>query len=132
MPINRLNLNWVALREAGVQTEFDTSRLPDIGVFTQQQVEEIKDRAAVFRVPAQLAVEIVSKSSVKQDYQDKVLEYANKGIPEYWIIDPISNKITVCVLIKGFYQQQEFINDELIVSRTFPTLTLTATQVMAA
>ena len=93
--INRLNLPLVALREAGVQTEFDSSRLPDVVVVTQQQVEELLNQSAVFRVPSLLAIEIVSKSTKKQDYEDKKLEYANKGISEYWIVDPLEKKITI-------------------------------------
>lgn len=58
--INRLKLALVALREAGLQTEVDSSRLTDVCVVTEEQVNELMDETAVFRVPARLAVEIVS------------------------------------------------------------------------
>jgi Uma2 family endonuclease len=129
--INRLERPWVALREAGVQTESDSSRLPDVCVVTQQQVAELMDQSAVFRVPAQLAVEIVSPSSVKRDYEEKPLEYANKGIREYWIVDPIESKVTVFQLVNGRYQERVFTGSQLIVSQVFSELTLRAQQILS-
>jgi Uma2 family endonuclease len=128
--ISRLNLPLVSLREAGVQTEVDSSRLPDVCVVKKEQVSELMDQTAVFRVPPQLAVEIVSSSSVKRDYEEKPPEYANKGIPEYWIVDPIENQVTVCFLINGRYESTVFIGTQQIVSRIFPELMLTAEQIL--
>lgn len=129
--INRLAYPWVALREAGVQTESDSSRLPDVCVVTQQQVAELMDFSAVFRVPAQLAVEIVSPSSVKQDYEKKPPEYANKGIKEYWIVDPIESKVTVFQLVNGRYRERVFTGSQRIVSHVFSELTLTVQQILS-
>jgi Uma2 family endonuclease len=130
--INHLAYPWVALREAGVQTESDSSRLPDVCVVTQQQVAELMEQSAVFRVPAQLAVEIVSPSSVKRDYEEKPLEYANKGIREYWVVDPIESKVTVFQLVNGRYRESVFTGSQLIVSQVFPELSLTAQQILLA
>lgn len=69
--ISRLKLALVTLREAGVQTEVDSVRLADVCVVTEEEAVELMDRTAVFRVPARLAVEIVSPSSVKRDYEEK-------------------------------------------------------------
>jgi Uma2 family endonuclease len=129
--INRLAHPWVALREAGVQTELDSSRLPDVCVMTQQQVAELMEQSAVFRVPAQLAVEIVSPSSVERDYKKKPLEYANKGIGEYWIVDPIESKVTVFQLVNGRYRERVFTGSQLIVSHVFSELTVTAQQILS-
>ncbi|MGK7872084.1 MAG: Uma2 family endonuclease, partial [Xenococcaceae cyanobacterium] len=81
--------------------------------------------------PVRLAVEVVSSSSIKRDYEEKPLEYANKGIPEYWIVDPIENKVTVLLLERGTYQEREFTAFEQIVSRTFPELNLTVEQMLS-
>lgn len=130
--ISRLKLQLVALREAGVQTEFDSSRLPDVCVVTEEQVSELMDKPAVFRVPARLAVEVVSPSSVKRDYEEKSLEYANKGIPEYWIVDPIENQVSVCRLINGRYESVIFTGNQEIISRSFPELRVTAEQILTS
>lgn len=130
--ISRLSLPLVVFREAGVQTEFDSSRLPDVCVVTEQEVSELMNKPAVFREPSRLAVEVVSPSSVKRDYEEKLLEYANKGIPEYWIVDPIKNRVTVCRLINGCYELFVFTGDQQITSYTFPELNLTVKQILAA
>ncbi len=68
------------------------------------------------------------------------IEYQNTGIPEYWIVDPIEQKITVLVLDKGSYTKTVFAGSEaiaegrasLIASMTFPELKLTATEILSA
>ncbi len=89
------------------------------------------EHSAVFRVPAQLAVEIVSPSSVKRDYEQKPLEYANKGIREYWIVDPIESKVTVFLLVNGRYQERVFTGSQLITSQVFSELSLSAQQILS-
>jgi Uma2 family endonuclease len=54
-----------------------------------------------------------------------------RGIPEYWIIDPIALKISVLTLISGFYELAEFNNKDRIISVTFPDLQLTPQMVFA-
>ncbi|NCQ84012.1 MAG: Uma2 family endonuclease [Microcystis aeruginosa W13-18] len=58
-------------------------------------------------------------------------EYAVRGIPEYWIIDPIALKISVLTLISGFYELAEFNKEDRIISVTFPDLQLTPQMVFA-
>ena len=49
---------------------------------------------------ADLVMEVVSgdSNSHKRDYETKVLDYAEAGIPEYWIVDPQKNLVTVLTL----------------------------------
>ncbi len=89
------------------------------------------DQSAVFRVPAQLAVEIVSPSSVERDYKKKPLEYANKGIREYWIVDPLESKVTVFQLVNGRYRERVFTGSQPIVSHVFSELTVTVQQILS-
>jgi Uma2 family endonuclease len=128
--IRRLKLHLVCLKDAGVQTEVDFARLPDVCVVTIEQVSQLMDGPAVFQTPVLLAVEVVSPTSIKRDYEEKFLEYANKGIPEYWIIDAIDNQVTICSLIGGRYESAVLRNSQQIVSTTFPELKLTVEQVL--
>jgi len=52
-------------------------------------------------------------------------------IPEYWIVDPLEEKITLCFLEHQLYDSTEFRGADLIQSSTFPDLNLTAAQVLA-
>lgn len=47
---------------------------------------------------ADLVVEVVSPDNPERDKTQKRLEYAQAGIPEYWLVDPISQQITVFTL----------------------------------
>ena len=40
-------------------------------------------------------IEIVSPSSKTMDYHTKLFKYRNTGVREYWIVDPMKNRITV-------------------------------------
>lgn len=47
---------------------------------------------------ADIVVEIVSPDKPKRDTEEKPVEYAEARIPEYWIVNPLTNTITVLVL----------------------------------
>jgi Uma2 family endonuclease len=52
-----------------------------------------------------------------------------REIPEYWIIDPEIEKVSVLLLVSGFYEVTEFTNEKEIKSLLFPELKLTAKQI---
>lgn len=130
--IERLALAWIALRDTGIRTGAKVSRVPDLSVFTTEQASLLINESAVFQTPPLLAVEVVSPESIKRDYRFKRSEYAALRIPEYWIVDPLEDKITVLLLVEGFYDANEFTGSEQIVSQTFPELALTTEQVLQA
>jgi Uma2 family endonuclease len=113
---------------------WDTSRIPDVTVLSIAQWEVMADREAVINLnepPPLLVVEVVSPSTQTDDYRSKRSEYGLLEISEYWIVDPIAQKVTLCVLDHEFYDATGFRGDEFIVSPTFSDLTLTAAQVLA-
>jgi Uma2 family endonuclease len=56
-----------------------------------------------FWLGADLVVEIVSPDHVERDTVLKRADYAAAGIPEYWIVDPEEETITVLTLEGGAY-----------------------------
>ena len=54
---------------------------------------------------ADLAVEVVSPDNPDRDLIDKRKDYAEAGIPEYWIANPIAGTLTVLVLSDGEYRE---------------------------
>ncbi|WP_199250244.1 Uma2 family endonuclease [[Phormidium] sp. ETS-05] len=129
--IARLSLPWLCFQEAGVRTGFRKSRLTDVCVVSREQARELVDKSAVFETPPVLVVEVVSPESVNRDYRYKRSEYAAVGIPEYWIIDPILNKVSGLRLDEGFYEEAVFTDNQSLVSQTFPELNLTVAQILA-
>jgi Uma2 family endonuclease len=130
---------WVALPAlVGVRSprgrNWDTSRIPDVTVLPLAQWEAMADREAIINFnepPPLLVVEVVSPSTQTDDYRSKRSEYGLLEISEYWIVDPIAQKVTLCILDHEFYDSTEFRADDLITSPTFPNLSLTAAQVLS-
>jgi Uma2 family endonuclease len=54
---------------------------------------------------ADLVVEIVSPDNPERDTRDKPIDYAEAGIPEYWIVDPEAATITVLTLAGDTYAE---------------------------
>jgi Uma2 family endonuclease len=73
-----------------------------------------------------------SSDNYQRDYVQKPREYAARGIPEYWIVDASRAWVLVGQLTDETYQFQEFRDDTLIISPTFPTLNLSAAQLLTA
>jgi Uma2 family endonuclease len=138
--IKRLGLNWVAKdMKIGIQsprgTRWETARIPGVVVLPLEQWNSLKKRESFIPLnepPPLLVVEVVSPSTVTVDYRAKHSEYAVLDIPEYWIVDPIERKITVCVLKDGAYSDEVFVGDITIVSLTFPELRLKVSDVLNA
>jgi Uma2 family endonuclease len=56
-----------------------------------------------FAERAALVIEVLSESNREHDLQTKRTEYGRAGIPEYWIVDPDSQRIAVLVLESDNY-----------------------------
>ena len=56
-----------------------------------------------FWTGADLVVEVVSPDDPGRDTHDKRLDYAEAGIPEYWIVNPLDETVTVLVLQGNAY-----------------------------
>jgi Uma2 family endonuclease len=131
---------WVPLPAlVGVRSprgrSWDTSRIPDVTVLTTAQWDAMSDREAVINLnepPPILVVEVVSPSTKTDDYRSKRSEYGLLEIPEYWIIDPLEEKVTLCILENQFYDSTELGGNDRIQSPTFPNLNVTVAQILAA
>lgn len=130
--IKRLSLPWLTFREAGVRTGRNKSRLTDLSVVTQEQARELINVSAVFETPPLMIVEVVSPDSIKRDYRYKRSEYAAVEVPEYWIVDPLEQKISVLLLEEGLYEEAVFTGDQKIVLRTFGEIAIAVAQVLNA
>ncbi len=86
--------------------------------------------------PPRLVVEVVSpgdedSENYIRDYQDKRDQYADRSIPEFWLIDPQRSWVMVGLLAAGRYQFTTFRVNQTIVSQALPTLDLTVAGVLA-
>ncbi|MCE9555632.1 MAG: Uma2 family endonuclease [Planctomycetes bacterium] len=58
-----------------------------------------------FWIGADLAVEVVSEDKPQRDLLDKRSDYAEAGVPEYWVVNPHSETITVLRLRANTYEE---------------------------
>ena len=116
-------------------TRWDTSRIPDVVVLPIEQWEAMRITEAIIELqdpPPLLVVEVVSESTVSTDYRAKHSEYSVLEVPEYWIADPLQQQVTICQLQAGRYDDTIFTGATAIRSQIFPSLRLTADQILAA
>ena len=112
-----------------------TVRIPDLMLLSEELELELREtnRATISSSmsPPQLVLEVVSPNQDKRDYRYKRSEYAARQIPEYWIVDPILNKVTILELVEGLYEEQVYIGEQSIKSPLLGSLALTAQSVLA-
>lgn len=130
--ISRLELSYLCLTGAGIRTGWRKSRISDLCIVAKELVMECLDESAICQTAPLLVVEVVSPDSIERDYRYKRSEYAALEIPEYWIVDPLENKVTVLVLDEGLYEERVFVGNQAIVSPTFPELVLECDRILAA
>ena len=86
--------------------------------------------------PPRLVVEVVSpgdenSDNYTRDYHDKRDQYADRGIPEYWLIDLQRSWVMVGLLVAGQYEFTTFRGNQAIGSQVLPTLDLAVARVLA-
>lgn len=75
-----------------VQVRPGKFREPDLLLVMDRNDPRAQDE---FWLGADLVIEIVSPDNPKRDTEEKPLDYAGAGIPEYWIVSPLDETITV-------------------------------------
>lgn len=99
-----------AVREGGVAIASpidivfnDTNALqPDIVVFTAARRHMVQLDAPI-QSPPDVAVEVISPSTEKNDRGRKVRMFERFGVSEYWILDPVLERVEVRTLRGGQY-----------------------------
>ncbi|MFB0627869.1 Uma2 family endonuclease [Streptomyces sp. AB3(2024)] len=84
--------DWGFLSDVAVPFDGDNEFCPDLAVIPQPEVA--KNLSAYSPDLIELAVEVVSPSSVRNDYEVKDRAYARRGIPHYLIFDPYKAQCT--------------------------------------
>jgi Uma2 family endonuclease len=141
----RLKLPYIIPKTAFVKTpSAESAYSPDVLLLNLDNLDNeplFQKQSTVSQAASvPLVVEVVS-SNWQDDYYDKLGDYEEMGIPEYWIADyaalgarkfignPKQPTIFVCSLVDGEYQMTSFQGNNPIISPTFPQLNLTAQQI---
>jgi Uma2 family endonuclease len=78
------------------------------GIFREPDILMLRDvndprNQEAFWFGADLVVEIVSPDDPERDTKVKRVDYAEAGIPEYWIVNPLDETVTVLTLAGEAY-----------------------------
>ena len=146
LELKNLNLPYGIPSKALIKSAFsDAAYLPDVLLLNLDNLsnepfwDEFSTVTNAKSIP--LVIEVVS-TNWRDDYYKKYGEYMGVGIPEYWIIDylglggkeftgnPKQPTVTVCLLDdESEYIKKVYRGDDVIESRLFPDLKLTANYV---
>ena len=130
VPFTRLCHKDAELQVTSIRATF---RIPDLIVLSEAGEAALAGSSRntiTLDMPAPLVVvEVVSPDHPARDYRFKRSEYAVRGIPEYWIVDPAQKQILILTLVEGFYDEAIFTAEQSLASSIFPALTLTPNQV---
>jgi Uma2 family endonuclease len=142
--IRQVNQSYFIPKECVIKLANDTGYEPDIIVLDETEIvdEPRWERESIIALSKsiKLAVEVVS-TNWRDDYLVKLADYETFGIQEYWIADYLGiggrrhigsakqPTFTVCTLVDGEYELQQFRSNDLIISPTLPDLQLTVDQI---
>ncbi|MFB2938584.1 Uma2 family endonuclease [Aerosakkonemataceae cyanobacterium BLCC-F154] len=113
------------------------NRYPDLTVIREEHIQQLKNRNTIRLEmnPPLLVIEVVSPGELQRDrdYIAKRIQYQDRGIPEYWIVDPQLETVLVLELVNNVYVEiGTFRESDRIPSPIFTELNLTAAQIFAA
>lgn len=144
--IRQVNQPYFIPKECVLKIASDTGYEPDIVVLEEIAIanEPRWERESIITLSSsiKLVVEVVS-TNWRDDYLVKLGDYEAFGIQEYWIADylglggrryigsPKQPTFTVCSLVDGEYEMQQFRKGDRIISPTFSKLQLTVDQIFS-
>lgn len=113
------------------------NRYPDLVVLRPEHLELTQRRLTITleMPPPRLIVEVVSPGAAnrERDYRYKRAQYAAIAVPEYWLVDPTAQTVTVLTLAAGTYPERAPLSlGESLTSVEFPTLQLAIAQLFQA
>jgi Uma2 family endonuclease len=111
------------------------TRYPDLVILREEHIALTQSRLLIKldMPPPQFVAEVVSpnQKNRQRDYEAKRSQYEARGIPEYWLIDPQQQMVTVLSLVSDRYAEVgTFRGSDQIQSRQFEQLNLTADQIL--
>jgi Uma2 family endonuclease len=133
-------VGYARVRPHGLELEVrgePRNRYPDLTIIRPEHIEQLQRRNTLrsFMAPPDLVVEVVSPGELQRDrdYIAKRSQYQDRGVPEYWIVDPQLKSVLVLQLVDQVYiEVATFQGDNLIQSPQLGELSLTAAQICQA
>ena len=103
---------------APFQMKMENGREPDILFIARDHQARLKN--TYLDGPADLVVEVISPESAGRDRGEKFYEYERGGVPEYWLIDPLSQRVELYQLQARQFCMIRIGPDDIYYSRVLP------------
>jgi Uma2 family endonuclease len=111
------------------------NRYPDFTIIKSEHIEQLLSRNTVrlSMAPPDLVVEVVSPGDLQRDrdYIAKRIQYQDREIPVYWIVDPQVREIMVLTLTPTGYREQVYQGSDKLQFQDI-MLNLTADEILSA
>ncbi len=111
------------------------NRYPDLTIIKSEHIEQLCTRNTIRlqMAPPDLVVEVVSPGNLQRDrdYIAKRIQYQDRDIPFYWIVDPQVKEIMVLTLTAAGYQERVYRGNDRLKFQDI-LLDLTADRVLSA
>jgi Uma2 family endonuclease len=112
------------------------NRKPDLIVMRPEHLQTARQAIKLGGPVPRLIAEVVSPGNESsdnylRDYVWKRQQYQAWQIPEYWIVDPHREQVTVLTLVDEVYREVVYRGNVKIVSVVFPSLQLTTSQLLS-
>lgn len=129
--VRRLGLVFGA--STGFELPSGDTLSPDVSFVSHDRLGQRGDTGLdeFFSLAPELAVEILSPSSISRDRVEKRAIYAENGVAEYWVVDPQRRTVEVHRLLGGTYAEPEVFTSGLIRSAVLPGLEASVDEVFA-
>lgn len=112
---------WSAERNAGqvigsgykIRIDDRRGAMPDVQFYRRGNYPVGQDKGLVTGHP-DLAIEVISPTSRSKDSVRKLRDYAEIGVPEYWLVDPEARTLQRGVLRDGVYSIVEGLEGDAV------------------
>jgi Uma2 family endonuclease len=132
--VQRAGLGRVYQAPIGVELAPDSAPEPDIVVVLKANLNAIIGDKRIVGVP-DLIVEVASPSTAAYDRDAEAGKqgmYARAGVPEYWIVNPITRTVDLLILEGGAYRKLgTYQGDETLPSQIVPALSVAVAEFFA-
>jgi Uma2 family endonuclease len=123
------NLGAVFSAPTGIRLDQHNLLIPDVWFVTRDRLHTLGVKT--MDAPPDLVIEILSPGTRRRDLNAKRELYARFSVPEYWIVDPEEETITVLTLVGSGYELVPAGPGGAVKSRVLPALRLTPDMVFA-
>jgi Uma2 family endonuclease len=136
LPLNLVRPGKCEIQVPVLRSGDAANRYPDLVVLQPEHLMLIQTRLTITQTmtPPQLVAEILSPGRQNRD-RDVIYkrdQYAARGIPEYWLIDPQQGTIQILQLQDGAYREFGiFQGSQAMSSPTLPNLSLMPADIFA-